>query len=84
MKTTTTKILLAGIVAATILTTGCKKDYNCQCSKTYTTGSGSNTQNYSVYTYDDTKTTAISRCNGNEKTGSDLGGNYSINCEITN
>ena len=67
---------------ATLLTTGCKKDYTCRCSKTYTSGSGSSTQNYSVYTYKDTKTTAISRCNANETTGSDLGGNYSINCEI--
>jgi hypothetical protein len=83
MKTTTTKILLAGIVAATILTTGCKKDYTCTCSKTYTSGSGSTTKNYSVYTYDDTKTTATSRCNGNETTGSDIGGNYSINCQIS-
>ncbi|HXU26220.1 MAG TPA: hypothetical protein VN698_03235 [Bacteroidia bacterium] len=83
MKTKTTKILLAGVVAATLLTTSCKKDYTCKCSKTYTSGSGSSTQNYSTYTYKDTKTTAESRCNANETTSSDLGGNYSINCEIT-
>jgi len=82
MTTKTTKVLLTGIAMATLLTTGCKKDYTCRCSKTYTSGSGSSTQNYSVYTYKDTKTTAISRCNANETTGSDLGGNYSINCEI--
>ncbi|HXD91974.1 MAG TPA: hypothetical protein VNX01_02110 [Bacteroidia bacterium] len=82
MKIITTKILLAGIVAVAFLTTGCEKDYICKCSKTYTSGSGSSTQNYSTYTYHDTKTTAISRCNGNETSGSDLGGNYSINCEI--
>ncbi|HXD92857.1 MAG TPA: hypothetical protein VNX01_06555 [Bacteroidia bacterium] len=60
----------------------CTKNYTCTCSKTYTTGNGSSTKNYSVYTYDDTKTTATTRCNANENTGSDLGGNYSINCSI--
>lgn len=62
--------------------TSCTKDYTCTCSKTYTTGSGTSTQNYSTYTYKDSQTTATSRCNANEKTGSDLGGDYSINCEI--
>ena len=60
----------------------CKKDYTCKCSKTYTTGSGSSTSNYSVYTYDDTRKRAEDRCNENTSTGSDLGGNYSVNCEI--
>jgi hypothetical protein len=82
MKTITTKFMLAGIVTATLLTTGCKKDYICNCSKTYTSGSGTSTQNYSTYTYKDTESTATSRCDANEKTGSDLGGDYSINCEI--
>jgi hypothetical protein len=60
----------------------CKKDYRCQCTKTYTSGSGSSTQNYSVYTYDDTRKRAEDRCNGNTSTGSDIGGNYSVNCSI--
>ena len=60
----------------------CKKNYTCQCSKTYTTGSGSSTQNYSVYTYDDTRKRAEDRCNANTTSGSDLGGNYSVNCQI--
>ena len=60
----------------------CKKNYTCQCSKTYTTGSGSSTQNYSVYTYDDTRKRAEDRCNANSTSGSDLGGNYSVNCKI--
>jgi hypothetical protein len=75
------------LIAALLITVGtsmvsCKKDYTCKCSKTYTSGTGSSTSDYSVYTYDDTKTTATSRCNANETTGSDLGGNYSINCSI--
>lgn len=60
----------------------CKKDYTCQCTKTYTSGSGSTTQNYSTYTYKDTKPRAVDRCNSNETTGSDVFGNYSVNCDI--
>jgi hypothetical protein len=76
-------ILIAGLLftlGASMVS--CKKDYTCKCSKTYTSGTGSSTSNYSVYTYKDTKTTAESRCNSNEKTGNDLGGDYSINCQI--
>ena len=60
----------------------CKKDYRCQCTKTYTSGSGSSTSNYSVYTYDDTRRRAEERCNDNTSTGTDFGGNYSVNCAI--
>jgi hypothetical protein len=60
----------------------CKKDYTCRCQKTYTTGSGSSTENYSIYTYDDTRKRAEDRCNDNTATGTDLGGTYSVNCEI--
>ncbi|MGZ4035018.1 MAG: hypothetical protein ACXVPU_04380 [Bacteroidia bacterium] len=76
-------ILFAGafLFAATTMVS-CKKDYTCQCTKTYTSGSGSSTQNYSIYTYKDTRTRAESRCNANDATGADLSGNYSINCAI--
>jgi hypothetical protein len=76
-------ILFAGalLFAATSMVS-CKKDYTCECSKTYTSGSGSSTSNYSVYTYRDSRKRAEDRCNANEATGSDLGGNYSINCQI--
>ena len=60
----------------------CKKDYRCQCTKTYTSGSGSSTQNYSVYTYSDTRKRAEDRCNADDATGTDLGGDYSVNCQI--
>ena len=76
-------ILIAGLLFSVgVFMMSCKKDYTCKCSKTYTSGTGSNTQNYSVYTYDDNKVTSDSRCNANENSGSDLGGNYSINCQI--
>ncbi|CAN5453995.1 hypothetical protein BH10BAC1_BH10BAC1_09360 [soil metagenome] len=71
----------AALFAATSMMS-CKKDYTCQCKKTYTSGSGSSTQNYSVYTYTDTRKRAEDRCNENTATGADLGGNYAINCAI--
>jgi hypothetical protein len=64
------------------LTTSCKKDYVCKCSKTYTSGSGSSTSNYSVYTYKENRNRAEERCNENVKSDNDLGGNYSVNCQI--
>jgi hypothetical protein len=76
-------ILIAGLlfsVGTSIVS--CKKDYTCKCSKTYTTSTGSTTHDYSVYTYKDIRTNAESRCNSNASSGSDIGGNYSINCAI--
>jgi hypothetical protein len=79
------KNIILGI--STILVIGvsmvsCKKDYICKCSKTYTSGSGSSTSDYSIYTYKDSRKRAEDRCNENTKTGSDLYGDYSINCQI--
>lgn len=68
------------LAAATLV--ACKKDYTCQCSKTYTTGNGTTTSNYSIYTYKDTPNGATKRCNANNTQGSDLGGTYAINCVI--
>ncbi|MBA3971834.1 MAG: hypothetical protein H0X46_06750 [Bacteroidetes bacterium] len=76
---------ILGIAALLFIGTSmvsCKKDYRCQCTKTYTSGTGSSSSNYSVYTYDDTRRRAEERCNDNTSTGSDLGGNYSVNCAI--
>ena len=57
-------ILLAGaLLFIGTAMVSCKKDYTCKCSNTYTTGSASSTQNYSVYTYDDTRKRAEDRCN---------------------
>jgi hypothetical protein len=78
------KVILSAAVLLCLGTTlvSCKKDYTCKCSKTYTNGSTTVTSDYSTYSYRDTKTKAISRCDENSKSGSDLGGNYSINCDI--
>jgi hypothetical protein len=77
-------ILVAGaLLLASTSMISCKKSYTCRCSKTYTTSSGSTTQsNYAIYTYDDTRNRAEDRCNTNTSTGTDLGGDYSINCKI--
>jgi hypothetical protein len=69
------------ILAATSMVS-CKKDYTCTCSKTYTSGSGTSTSAYSIYTYKDTRKRAEDRCNDNTKSGSDLYGDYAINCAI--
>jgi hypothetical protein len=76
-------ILIAGVLlfGATSFVS-CKKDYTCKCAKTYTTRTGTSTSDYSVYTYDDTRKRAEDRCNDNTKSGSDIFGNYSINCQI--
>ena len=76
-------ILLAGVLLALGTSmVSCKKDYVCKCSKTYTSGSGSTTLDYSNYTYKDTRKRAEDRCNANTDSGSDFFGNYSINCQI--
>ena len=78
------KIILSALVLLAVGTTltSCKKDYKCECSKTYTTGTGLTTEDYSVYTYKDNLKRATDRCNANESTGSDFDGDYAINCEI--
>ena len=76
-------ILLAVIlIAVGTSMSSCKKDYICKCSKTYTSGSGSTTNDYSNYTYKDTRKRAEDRCNANATSGSDFFGNYSVNCQI--
>jgi len=75
--------LVAGLLLAIGSTmTSCKKDYVCKCSKTYTGNSSSTTSDYSQYTYKDSRKRAEDRCNENTASGSDLYGDYSINCQI--
>jgi hypothetical protein len=76
-------ILAAGVLfLVTTSTTSCKKDYICKCSKTYTSGSSSSTNDYSIYTYTENRKRAEDRCNENVNSGRDLYGEYSINCQI--
>lgn len=75
-------LLVTVLLALGTSITSCKKDYVCKCSKTYTSGSGSATVDYSNYTFKDTRPKAETRCNAKADTGSDFFGNYSINCQI--
>ncbi len=77
------KIILVALVIITIsLLSSCKKEYVCKCSKTYSSSSGTTTIDYSQYTFKDTRTRAESRCNEQAGSGTDLFGDYSINCQI--
>ena len=69
--------LLTGIIMPS-----CKKEYLCKCTKTYTGPTSSATYDDDHYTYRDTRSRAADRCNQNERTGTDLGGSYTRNCDI--
>ena len=75
-------VLIAGAVFFALALTSCKKEYTCECSKTYTGENGSTTEDYAVYTYKDNLVEAEDRCNDNERTDSDIFGSYTINCDI--
>ncbi len=75
-------IAVSGLFLIGTTMISCKKDYLCKCSKTYTSGTGTNTQDYSRYTYKENRARAEQRCNENAKSGTDIFGNYSINCQI--
>lgn len=76
-------IVLVAAIALSGAMTSCKKDYVCKCTRTYTHSDGSTeTKPDGQYTYKDTKTRAIDRCNQQEGNGSDLSGSYTRNCDI--
>jgi hypothetical protein len=77
------KLMLAIVVlglGSTVMS--CKKDYECKCTKTYTGSTSSTTVNDGVYTYKDSQKRAIERCDKNDATSSDLGGEFTRNCDI--
>lgn len=77
------KSVFIGMLAlASATVTSCKKEYYCECKKVYTGSSSSSSYDDDVYTFRDTRTRAESRCNDEERTGTDLGGSYSRECEI--
>ena len=77
-----TAIMLGAGLILSLTFTSCKKEYTCSCSKTYTTGTGTYTKDNTVYTYNENRKRAEDRCNENTKSGSDILGDYSINCQI--
>lgn len=76
------KTVIAFIALITLSLGACKKDYTCECTKTRTAGSSTLITDDGTYKFKDTRTRAESRCNDQEKTGSDIGGDYVRNCEI--
>lgn len=78
------KLILFSVVlfSASSFLMSCKKDYTCTCSKTYTSGIGTTTTDYSVYTYKENLKTADDRCAANEKTDKDIFGDYTVNCVL--
>lgn len=75
-------IILTAAVTLGVTFTSCKKDYICKCTKTYTGNSSTTTTDDGQYTYKETKRKAIERCDANDKTSSDIFGNYARNCDI--
>ncbi|MCE3294403.1 MAG: hypothetical protein K0R65_117 [Crocinitomicaceae bacterium] len=76
-------VRFAFFVFATTLLISCEQSYICQCSKTYTRDDGNVTINdHATYTYKDNRVRAEQRCDNNTATGSDLGGDYTVNCAI--
>ena len=76
------KIIVLGLAILATSLFSCKKDYTCKCSKIYTGSVGSVTVNDGTYTFKDNKVRAADKCNQQETTGSDLGGDYSRQCDI--
>jgi hypothetical protein len=78
------KPVLFGLLFAIASTTmvSCKKTYYCECDKVYTGSSGSASYKDEVYTFDDTRARAEDKCENEEGTGTDLGGDYSRECQI--
>ncbi len=76
------KLTIAAALLLSMSFVACKKNYVCECSKTRTSGGTSLTTVDADYTFNDTKTGAISKCNAKETSGSDAYGAYTLNCDI--
>jgi hypothetical protein len=74
------------VIAASVLVmfglTSCKKDYVCECKITRTQNGSTLTTEDGEYTFKDKRTRAESRCNDEEKSGSDAFGDYTRDCQI--
>ncbi|HLP11561.1 MAG TPA: hypothetical protein VK177_06470 [Flavobacteriales bacterium] len=76
------RIILAVAVLGVFSFSSCKKEYTCKCQKIYTGNSGSVTFDDGTYTFKDSRPRAEDRCNELEKSGSDLGGEYTRECSV--
>lgn len=77
------KAILALAVISSFAMVSCKKEYTCTCKKIYTDASGnSTTVSDGTYTFKDSQPRAETKCNEQESSGSDIGGDYSRECQI--
>lgn len=77
------RVFFALLVLSGFAMTACKKDYTCECRKIYTDSNGNiNSTPDGTYTFKDSKVRAEDRCNDLEGSGSDLGGDYTRECDI--
>ena len=77
-----TKVLFAVLAIVATTMASCKKDYVCSCKKVYTGSSTTVSTDDGNYTFNDTKAGAVDKCNAQQGTGNDIGGDYSRNCSI--
>jgi len=77
------RAVLALAVLSVFSLASCKKDYVCNCQKVYTDPDGSTSSSSDgSYTFKDSKPRAETRCNDQEGSGTDLGGDYTRECQI--
>jgi hypothetical protein len=77
------RAVLAVAVLSVFSLASCKKDYTCNCQKIHTDPDGSSSSSSDgSYTFRDSKPRAETRCNDQEGSGSDLGGDYTRECQI--
>ncbi len=76
------KMVLIGLAMVATTVFSCKRDYTCSCSKIYTASTGTITYNDGSYVLKDNEVRASDQCNKQERTGSDLDGDYSKQYEI--
>nr|WP_294859746.1 hypothetical protein [uncultured Fluviicola sp.] len=77
------KVFLALVILSGFALGSCKKDYTCECRKIHTDDNGTSvTTSDGSYTFKDSKARAADRCNEMEGTGTDLGGDYTRECDI--
>ena len=77
------KFIFALVILSGFTLASCKKEYTCECRKVHTDDNGNiNTSSDGSYTFKDSRARAEDRCNDLEGTGTDLGGDYTRECDI--
>ena len=76
------KTVITIITLFTLGITSCKKDYTCECTKSRVIAGATIITDDGSYAFKDSKPRAESKCNDQEKTGTDGGGDYTRECQI--